>query len=207
MAHSSRTPRPDAAARADLRPAARERRRFERAEVRRFTRRARTRRLGVAVVAGTVVTMIGLVLGAIFSPVLALREIRVDGTLRVSSADVLAAVDSQLGTPLALLDYGKITGELGAFALIRSYVTEIVPPDTLVIHIVERQPVGSMLVNGSYNLVDPAGVTVERSAERTVGVPLIEIGTAAASSAQFDAVVAVLVSLPPSLLAQVDVAS
>ncbi len=202
-----RSPRPDAAARTELRRAARDRKRFERAEVRRFTRRARNRRVGIAVVAGTIITLIALVFGAIFSPVLALRDIRVDGTARVSSDEVVAAVNSQLGTPLALLDLDKMTRELGAFPLIRSYVTEIVPPGTLVIHIVERQPVGTMLLNGTYNLVDPAGVTVETSPDRTPGVPLIDIGAAAPSSPQFDAVVEVLVSLPPSLLAQVDVAT
>ncbi len=161
----------------------------------------------MAVAAGTVLTLIGLVFAAIFSPLLSLREIRVDGTARVDSAEVISAVDAQLGTPLALLDYGQLTRQLGTFPLIRSYVTEIVPPDTLVIHVVERQAVGTMVINGTYNLVDPAGVTVETAPERIAGVPLIDIGTAAPGSAEFDAVVAVLVSLPPSLLAQVDVAS
>lgn len=203
----SRSPRPDAAARSELRAASRERRRYERAEVRRFTRRARTRRLAVAVALGTIVTMIGLVLAAVFSPLLALREIRVDGTSRVSAEEVHAAVDGQLGTSLALIDYGRITTELGAFALIRSYVTEIVPPDTLLIHVVERQPVGALQTGGSYQLVDPAGVTVQESPERVPGVPLIDIGGAATSSVVFESVVEVLLSLPPSLLAQVDAIS
>ncbi len=158
-------------------------------------------------IVGTVLTMVALVLGAIFSPLLALREIRVDGTARVSSDEVVSAVDAQLGTPLALLDYGKLTTQLGAFPLIRSYVTQIVPPDTLVLHIVERQAVGTIRANGAYNLVDPAGVTVETSAERPPGVPLIDVGAASTSSDQFDSVVEVLLSLPPGLLAQVDIAS
>ena len=39
-----------------------------------------------------------------------------------------SAVDGQLGVPLALLDEDRIRAELGEFSLIRSYVTELVPP-------------------------------------------------------------------------------
>lgn len=201
---ASRQPRPDAAARADLRRAARARRKYERAEVRRFTRRARNRRLAVAIILGTIASLVVLILAAIFSPILALREIRIDGASRVSADEIHQAVDGQLGTPLALIDFGKLTTELGAFPLIRSYVTEIVPPDTLIIHIVERQPVGAIAVNGTYHLVDPAGVTLQQSTDRLPGVPLIDVGGAPTSGVVFDSVVEVLLSLPPDLLAQVD---
>jgi cell division protein FtsQ len=207
-ASSSRSLRPDAAARADLRRAARERRRVERAEVRRFTRRARNRRVAIAAVAGTVATLIGLVLVAVYSPILALRTITIDGTARIDPAELHAAVDSQLGTPLALVDFDAITTELSAFPLIRSYVTETVPPDTLLIHIVERQPVGTIQSSATkFQLVDPAGITVQESAERIPGVPLIDLHGADTSSAAFESVVEVLLALPPALLGQVDVAS
>ncbi|MFM9878367.1 MAG: FtsQ-type POTRA domain-containing protein [Rhodoglobus sp.] len=163
--------------------------------------------MGIALVLGTVASLILIILAAIFSPILALREIRIDGTARVSVDEVHAAVDGQLGTPLALLDFGEITNELAAFPLIRSYVTEIVPPDTLLIHIVERQPVGAVLTGGTYHLVDPAGVTVQVSAERIPGVPIIDVGGAPTPGVVFNAVVEVLLSLPPELLTQVDSAS
>lgn len=158
----------------------------------------------IAVIAGTVLTLIGLVLTAVYSPLLALRQITVDGTSRVAAPEVVAAIDDQLGTPLALIDFGRITTELGAFPLIRSYVTETVPPDTLIIHIVERQPVGSIRVGQGFLLVDPAGVTVQESAERMPGVPLIDIAGADPSSPAFAAVVGVLLALPAGLLGQVD---
>jgi cell division protein FtsQ len=205
---SSRSPRPDAAARIDLRRAARERRRVERAEVRRFTRRARNRRVAIAAAAGTVVTLIGLVLVAVYSPILALRTITIDGTARIDPGELHAAVDGQLGTPLALVDFDAITAKLSAFPLIRSYVTETVPPDTLLIHIVERQPVGTIQTGDKkFLLVDPAGITVQESVERIPGVPLIDLHGADMSSAAFASVVEVLLALPPALLAQVDVAS
>ena len=204
---AAREPRPDAAARAELRRAARERRKFERAEVRRFTRRARNRRVAVAAVAGTIVTLVGLVLVAVYSPVLALRTIVVDGTSRVDAALVQEAVGGQLGTPLALVDYDRITRELAVFPLIRSYVTEVVPPDTLLIHVTERQPVGQLSIDGVFRLVDPAGISVQDSAERVPGVPVIDLAGGVIPGPQFDAVVEVLLALPPELLARVDSAS
>lgn len=206
--HPSREVHPDAAAKADLRRAAKERRRAERDEVRRFTRRARNRRVAIAVVAGVIVTLIGLVLTAVYSPILALREVRVEGATRVSAEEVAAAIDGQLGTPLALLDFGRIEQELGAFPLIRSYVTQTLPPDTLVIQVVERQPVGSIAaVGGGFELIDPAGIVLQESADRIPGVPLIDLAGADVSSPVFAAAVEVLLALPPALLAQVDTIS
>lgn len=201
------SPKPDAAAKADLRRQTRDRRRFEKAEVRRFTRRARNRRVMIAVVAGTLVTLIGLVIAAVYSPILALRQVSVDGTSRISADEVVTALSGQLGTPLALIDFGEITTQLSAFPLIRSYVTETVPPDKLIVHIVERQPVGSIKVGETFRLVDPAGVTVAESPQRAPGVPVIDIAGADISTPAFASVVEVLLALPPELLVQVDTVS
>jgi cell division protein FtsQ len=187
-----------------LRRAERRRRRFERGEVKRFTRRSRSRRTIVLTAAGLVATLVAVLVVAIYSPLLALKTITVDGASRVDAAEVTAAVDGQLGTPLALLDYGKFTSELAEFPLIRSYVTEMVPPDTLIIHIVERAPVAAVQNGAEFDLVDPAGIVVQSSPARPDGVPLINIGGQDPSSAAFTSVVAVLLSLPAPLLGQVD---
>jgi len=197
-------PKPDAAAKGDLRRAARERRRFERAEVRRFTRRARNRRVAIAAVGGVILTLVLLVITAVYSPLLALRTVAVDGTSRIDPAEIVAAADDQLGTPLALIDYDRMTRDLSVFPLIRSYVTEIVPPDTILIHVTERQPVGSISSTSGFDLIDPAGIVVQQSAERIPGVPLIDLGGDSVTSPTFAAVVEVLLALPPELLAQVD---
>jgi cell division protein FtsQ len=199
-----RAPRPDAAARAGLRRAARERRRFERAEVRRFTRRARNRRIAILAVGGVILTLALLVSAAVFSPILALRTITVEGASRIDPAEIVAAADDQLGTPLALIDYERMTRDLSVFPLIRSYVTEVVPPGTIVIHVTERQPVGSIASSAGFDLVDPAGIVVQQSAQRLPGIPIIDIAGASVTSSSFAAVVEVLLALPPGLLAQVD---
>ena len=151
-----------------------------------------------------IVTLALLVIGAVYSPLLALRNVTVDGTSRLDSTEIVTAVSGQLGTPLALLNYDKMTSDLSVFPLIRSYVTEIVPPDTLLIHVTERQPVGSIASSNGFDLVDPAGVVVQQSAERLPGVPLINIAGASVTEPSFAAVVEVLLALPPELAAQVD---
>src|SRR6185369_7763622 len=152
--------------RADDRQLAKAQRRADRAEVRRFTRHSRNRRIALATVSGLLVTLITLVLLAVFSPLLSLRTITIDGTSRIDAKELKTAPSEQLGKPLASIDFDRITEDLGAFPLVRSYVTETVPPDTLRIHIVERQPVGQISRGDRFALVDPAGVTIDTSAER-----------------------------------------
>jgi len=206
----SRSDRPRAApsrdhtARAEFRAAERARKRYERQEVKRFTRQSRRRRLAWIVAAGLLVTIVGLVLAAVFSPLLALRTITIDGTSRLDTAKLQKAIDGQLGTPLALIDYGRLTNELAPFSLIRSYATEVVPPDTLAIHIVERTPVGAIQTASGFQLVDPAGVVVDTSATRPDGYPLIQLGTGKITGTGFASMTQVLIALPKSVLSQVD---
>ncbi len=193
-------------ARSKVRQASRERRRFERSEVRRFTRRSRRRRLGwVAGVA--ILAVLGSILAvAVYSPLLALRTITVEGATAVNAAEVSSAIDGQLGTPLALLDYDRVRTELDAFPLIRSFVTEVVPPSTLVVHIVERSPVGVIADAGGFSIVDPAGVPLSTTIARPEGVTLIDVGASGTDSVSFSAVVDVLLALPDSIRSRVDVA-
>jgi cell division protein FtsQ len=194
-------------ARRELARAARARRRFERGEVKRFTRRSRSRRRVWISLTAVAVVLVGVLAVAIYSPLLALRTVTVDGTARVDAQEVAKAVDSQLGTPLALIDYDDITKKLAGFPLIRSYVTEMVPPDTLLIHIVERAPVAAVVNGPEFDLLDPAGIVVQSSTTRPEGVPIISIGDQDVKSAAFASVVEVLLALPPELLPQVDTIS
>ncbi|MCY7412460.1 MAG: FtsQ-type POTRA domain-containing protein [Salinibacterium sp.] len=194
--------------RRDVRIAAQERRRYERREVRRFTRRASQRRITLAIIAGIIATLVGLVLVAVYSPLLALRTIQVSGTERIDPVAIESALSGQLGTPLALVDYARITRELSAFPLIRSYVTETVPPDTVRIQIAERQPIGVVQAATTlFQLLDPAGVTVQESEVAPPGVPLIELAGAPTSGPAFRAVADVLVSMPDDLRAKVTLVS
>ncbi len=191
-------------AEAELRAAERARKRAEKRELRRFTRRVRRRRIAWAVGLGLVASLIGISLAAVFSPLLALRDIRVEGTTSLDPAQIVDAVDDQLGTPLALLDEGRLREQLGQFTLIRSYSTEILPPGTLIIHIVERSPVGAIVRGNAFDIVDAAGVVLASSAARPEGLPLIVVEAADPESPAFRSVAEVLLVLPASVRDQLD---
>lgn len=197
-------PRPDAAARRELRRAAKARRKYERGEVRRFTRRSRRRRVAWLVSGISLLVMVGFVTAAVYSPLLSLKTIRIEGASRVNAASVRAAVDGQIGTPLALVNFDTIKRSLARFPLIRSFVTETVPPDTLIIRIAERAPIATLATSSGFSVVDPAGVVIVSGTERAPGLPLIELGSATTDGPAFTAAVGVLLALPADLLKRVD---
>ena len=184
-----------------LAAAARERRRYERQEVRRFTKRSRRRRIAWAVAGGAVALVtVGVVAGA-YSPLMALREVRVEGAQRIPAAEVVAAFDGELGTPLPLIARDAVHDALADFSLIETYSTETIPPGTLVVRIVERTPVGVIDGDDGLQLVDGAGVVIERPEERPEGQPLITVEGGTASDG-FRAVAAVVRSLPADVRVQ-----
>ena len=190
-------------ARARLRAARRARKQYERSEVRRFTSRSRRRRNLWIAAAGTIAALVTFVLVGVFSPLMALRTIEVTGTNRIPAADIAQALDGQLGTPLPLVDLAEVKRELSEFTLIRSYVTESRPPDTLVVRVIEREPVGAIASAAGFDLVDAAGVVIQSSADRPAGYPVVT-ATGGASGAGFQSAVAVVWALPEGIRSQLD---
>lgn len=168
------TPADERAARRALAAAARERRRYERQEVRRFTKRSRMRRIAWVAGLGSIVLLVVVVVSAAYSPLMALREVRIEGAQRIPVAELTAAFDDQLGTPLPLITSEDVHGSLADFRLIETYSTETIPPGTLVVRIVERTPVGVIEATRGLELVDGAGVVIDRPDARPEGLPLIE---------------------------------
>lgn len=190
-----------------LRAARAQRRRVERGEVRRFTKRSRRRRM---IWLGAAGVLVALVLGVVLvglSPLLALRHVEVVGASRLDAAAIAKKLDDQVGKPLALLDQAEISSDLAAFPLIRSYTLESHPPDTVVVRIVERRPIGVVQQGSAFVLVDEAKVPISSSASRPAGFPLISATGAAADAnadSGFAAAAAVLAALPADVLGLVD---
>lgn len=201
QAEPAPVPRDARSAKRALAAAARERRRYERQEVRRFTRRSRRRRITWAVVIGAIVALVVVIGVGAYSPLMALREVRIEGAQRIPATDVQAAFADVIGTPLPLIEASEVQEALEAFPLIETYATETIPPGTLVVRIVERTPVGVIDTGSGLELVDAAGVVIERPAERPEGQPLIEVEGGIADEG-FRAVAAVVRSLPADVRAQ-----
>ncbi|QPZ39872.1 FtsQ-type POTRA domain-containing protein [Paramicrobacterium chengjingii] len=189
-----------------LRKAVRERKRVERSEVRRFTARQRRRRRNTWIsLCAILVVAIGAVATA-YSPVMAVRTITVEGATLVNSDGIVTDLQSQIGTPLPLVDQRAIKASLVKYPLIQSYTVEAVPPSTLIVRLVEREPLGLVDSGTGFALVDAAGVTLRTSEKRIDGFPIIDTD-ADPESRGFQAAVAVLRALPDEVRAAVDTVS
>jgi len=199
---------PDAAAPGlrDVWRASRARRKALRAEVRRFTVRQRRRRR-VWIGAGIAfVLMVLATVGAAYSPLFAVQRIDVVGTSQLDASAVEAALQGQIGVPLALVDDSAVKAALVRFPLVESYTLEAQPPHDLVVRIVERTPIGVVQTPAGFSVVDAAGVVLSTTPAAPAGQPLLEI-TGGTDSAAFRAAGRVIRALPSSVRDQVTAVS
>lgn len=190
----------------DVWRASRARRRALRAEVRRFTVRQRRRRMmWIGIAAAVAVLVLGTV-GAAYSPLFAVQRIEVVGTSQLDAGEVTAALDGQLGTPLALVDSSEVKAALVRFPLVESYTLEARPPHDLVVRIVERTPVGVLRSAAGYTVVDAAGVALSTTPEAPSGQPLLSV-PAGTNSPAFRAAGTVMRALPAPIRLQVTAVS
>jgi len=175
--------------------------RAERDESRRFTASSRrVTRVRLAVMGGFL-ALVAAVAAIVLSPLMALEKIEVVGLVSLDESVVVGAVADQRGRPLALLDFNDVRSKLGTVPQIESFATELRPPHTLVIRVVERVAVGSIRVATGYDVVDAAGVVIAFSEGEPAGIPAIF--TADAAGPGFDAIVATLSALPTDVRADV----
>ena len=164
----------------------------------------RVRRIAVSLSAGSILILGILTSVATFSPLLAIQQVTVVGTERLSADEVSKALSSQIGTPLPLLNQDEIAQSLAGFTLIESFTATAVPPNELQIRVSERQALCIVEFEGALWLHDPAGVRIAL-AEPTDLLPRILIAEPPTSSQRFRDSVDVLLALPVELLAEVEV--
>ncbi|WP_375384552.1 FtsQ-type POTRA domain-containing protein [uncultured Microbacterium sp.] len=186
----------------DVWRASRARRKALRAEVRRFTGRQRRRRAIWIGSASAMAVLILATLGAAYSPLFAVEEIRVVGTSQLDPQAVQDALSSQLGTPLPRVDQSAVKAALIGFPLVETYTLEARPPHELIVRIVERTPVGVVQTRAGFSVVDAAGVALSTSAAMPAGLPLLTI-TGGTDAPAFAAAGRVLRALPDAIRAQV----
>ena len=185
----------------DVWRAARARRKALRGEIRRFTQRSRRRRIVWWSTLGVIVLLIGGSAAAAYSPLFAVEKITVVGASALDPAAIEAALDGQVGTPLALVDSSEVKAALLAFPLIETYALEARPPHDLTVRIVERTPVGVIRSDAGYTLVDAAGVALSTTTDQPPGQPLLDIAGGTESSA-FESAGLVVRSLPADIRSQ-----
>jgi cell division protein FtsQ len=171
-------------------------------EALRFTAASRRRKIIFSISGASFGSLLLLVLATIFTPLLAVEKIEVSGLTRLKEKSIVNALTSQLGRPLPTVNSSDIASALKAFPLIESFSIISLPPHTLKIQIIERQPIGVIMVGGAKYLYDPAGVRIGIS-NGSENLPVITINGAPENSAQFNAAIEVLLALPADLLQRV----
>ena len=163
----------------------------------------RVRRIVASVTIGSLVTLVGVVGVATFSPLLAVKEIIVSGTERIKADEISKALQGHIGTPLPLLNEQEVAQSLAGFELIESFSATAVPPNGLSIRISERQAICIVASGGSRWLYDPAGIRIGKSTEADM-LPEILISENPLNSQRFRNSIEVLMALPEDLLDDVE---
>jgi cell division protein FtsQ len=124
-----------------------------------------------ALAASAVVVGVGWAL--LDSRLLVVRSVTVTGTHVVPSAEVAAAADVPLGTPLIRINTGQVGRRVEGIRQVASATVTKSWPDGLTITVRERKPaVAVRMASGGYDLVDPAGVIVRWAAAKPAAMPL-----------------------------------
>jgi cell division protein FtsQ len=101
------------------------------------------------------------------------RSITVTGTHLVTQAQVRAAADVPVGTPLLRVDAGAVERRVASIRQVESAAVTKDWPDRLVIAVTERVPaVAVTMSGGGYDLVDPGGVIVRWAKAKPAALPV-----------------------------------
>lgn len=193
---------PVKAAEKRVRAAERQNKQGQRRETRRFTSAIRRTRRRTLIAVATVLALVLFVLVGAFTPIMAVRDVQIEGAQSVNVDDVKVALQRFEGTPLALVDENEILKALSAFPLIQRFAVERVPPSTLIVRIEERVPAIAIESDGVVRLYDAAGVLVGEVPERPEGVPLGGDSLRNTSGAAFRAASKVVRDMPADLRQQ-----
>ncbi len=169
----------------------------------------RRRRRNLWITAAAVAALIAVVMAAVmFSPLLALKTITVDGNKLATTQAIQAALAPLMDKPLPQIDQAQVQKLLVPLQQVRSVSVEARPPSSLLVHIVEREPVALLKTDQQYIMVDPDGVQLGGTPDpAAIALPLIDGGTAAIGKETFKAMTAVLAALPQSVLGKLQHAS
>ena len=170
----------------------------------RFKARPKQTKAIVLTALGSLVALIVLVLATIFTPLLAVENIKITGLQKIDEKKVAAAVKSQIGIPLALVTQQSVADQLSRFTLIESFSLVSELPHTLHIAISERQPICIVDVGGVSYLYDPAGVRLGQASYKDT-YPRVLIKGEPKNSASYSEAIDVLLALPAKLLPRISV--
>lgn len=171
-------------------------------EAKRFTAYSRKRKTTLLALSASFGSLSLLVIATLVTPIMAVQTIQVEGIKLLKEDSVVNALKKQIGKPLPLVNAANVAESLKPFSLIESFSLVSLPPNTLLVRVSERQPIGVVQVSGTNYLYDPAGVRISIATGRE-SLPRILIANEPEKSKEFKAAIEVLMALPANLLGKV----
>nr|BFE88917.1 hypothetical protein GCM10020093_115180 [Planobispora longispora] len=107
------------------------------------------------------------------------------------------------GTPLATVDLAEVEGRVAAIRRVESARADRRWPGTLVIEVVEREPVAAVAMGAKTALVDRHGVVVEIKDVAPPTLPVLRLSSPGPGDPATGAALAVVSTLPRELLVRV----
>lgn len=157
----------------------------------------------VVLLGGGVMVLVALLVWLFyFSSLLAVHHVTVDGERAMTVAEIEAAAQVPLGTPLIEADLGAIRKRVQALAGIESVSVSRSWPQTISIAVTERVPVAVVSTPSGLREIDATGVLFGHLRRRPSGLPLIRLSGSVDERALRGAAT-VAGSLPTSILRQV----
>ena len=173
---------------------------------RRFTRRQWARRWRVWRYVVALLSVAALVATAVwavwFSSLLAVERVEVEGTRRLSVAEVREVADVPDGVPLARLDLVAVELRVQSLAAVRSVDVSRRWPHSITVEVEERRPVAGVQIAGELRALDADGVVFGTPGDAE-GLPRL-VTTTDASAEVLREGAAVAAALPASLARLVD---
>jgi cell division protein FtsQ len=171
--------------------------------------RARRRKRILLGTAGILaVLMAGIIAAAVYSPVLALHTVTVDGTKMLSTEQVQAALAPLQGKPLPQISDADVTALLQPLVQVKAATTQARPPSGLHVHITERVPVAIVKQGTAFQVVDVDGIQLSTTTDpASIPLPVIDGGAGTLPKDLFQAITAVLGALPADILSRLSDAS
>jgi cell division protein FtsQ len=174
--------------------------------VRRFTARARRRRLRAALpwaLGAGVALLVGALLWVVYeTAVLGVREVRVAGTDVLTPEQVREAAAVPEHKPLARIDLDRVRARVEALAPVDHAVVSRSWPSTVDVRVVERTPVAAVPAGQQFVLIDGTGVAYRTVARPPAGLPLARLAQPGPADVNTRAALTVLRSLTRPLRAQ-----
>ncbi|MBF0333428.1 MAG: cell division protein FtsQ/DivIB [Alphaproteobacteria bacterium] len=121
---------------------------------------------------------------------LAVREVFVEGRVRTPAGELLAAVAVDRGAPILAVDLNAVRQRVERLSWVRRAVVERHLPDTVLVSIVEREPVARWQIGGRFVLVDAEGATIPVEVSPFAALPLVVGDDAPAHAAALVAMLA-----------------